>query len=346
MNVEIQTINGHSRLKAESHGDGRSDRAKLAVQLIANIEVLKRGNGFDALQARDSLVSVIVPSYTHEEFVTQAIESITRQTYRDIEVILIDDQSPDHTFERALAVLESSDIPYCAIRTIHAGMDANLNAGVMLANGAWIAMLASDDYFALNCIETLSAAARQANADVAVGPVDDVTRDGKFKASRADAVARYGRLSGEDLRRALLTEHGSLLVQGMLIARHVFSKVGLFTPELVASDFDFLIRMAAHHVRFAFVTEVPVYHRQTRTELCSKHIRRSVESHLAIAQRHARSRAEYRLAASTVAAEGALNALHFRHWSLAASLLLRAWIESPLATSKFLGKRLGRRLSR
>src|SRR6267142_1853825 len=99
MKPEAHDINAHPQTKVEPHGEAASDRAKLVAQLTGGPEFVKTGNGFDALEPSESLVSVIVPSYAHEEFVAEALQSVTGQTYRDVEVILIDDQSPDRTFE-------------------------------------------------------------------------------------------------------------------------------------------------------------------------------------------------------------------------------------------------------
>src|SRR5437762_8491747 len=109
-----------------------SHRRTMTAILTSKPERLETGNGFDDLPSSEDLVSVIVPSYAHEEFVEQALRSVTGQTYRNIEVILIDDESPDRTFELALGVLCTSALPYCAIRRRKSGMDINLNAGILL----------------------------------------------------------------------------------------------------------------------------------------------------------------------------------------------------------------------
>ena len=97
-------------------------RRLLAKMLACNPERLETGNGYDDLLPGEDLVSVLVPSYAHEQFIAEALRSIAEQTYRRIEVILIDDQSPDRTFELALAALREGVLPYCAIRRSHAGV--------------------------------------------------------------------------------------------------------------------------------------------------------------------------------------------------------------------------------
>ena len=67
-----------------------SHRHTMTAMLMNKPERLETGNGFDNLPQSESLVSVIVPSYAHEEFVEQALRSVTGQTYRNIEVITAD----------------------------------------------------------------------------------------------------------------------------------------------------------------------------------------------------------------------------------------------------------------
>ena len=325
---------------------GADTRRSLAALLVPDTEILETGQGFDELEPAQGLVSVIVPSYAHEEFVEEALRSIMKQTYRTLELILIDDHSPDRTFERALACLRDSTLPYCAIRRRHAGMEANLNAGILLARGGWIAMLASDDVFLERSMETLMAAALATNADAAVGPVDDITKDGQFKGSRAEVVARYSGMSGNALRKALLVEHGSMMIQGLLISRKVFAQVGLFDPGLFASDFDFLLRMASRGVRFTVVQGATALHRLTRKHLSREHLRSGLHSHLAIARRHARSLTEYRHAAARFYVETAFNSIHYAYPADAVTCMARACLTAPLVTARIVASRIRGRLQR
>jgi glycosyltransferase involved in cell wall biosynthesis len=321
-----------------------SPRHRMARLLVPDAQELRTGHGFDAVSPGGDLVSVVVPSYQHEEFVEQALESVARQTHRNIEIVLIDDQSSDRTFERALKSLEAGALPYCALRrTRRSGMDTNVNAAILLAYGQWIAFLASDDAFPPGAFEVLSKCARRNAAEVAVGAVQEMSRDGELGFSRTALVDRYRRLAGDALRKALLEEHGSLMVQGMLISRSVFASVGMLATDLVASDFDLLIRMASRGVRFAFVDEVTALHRLTRKRPTREHIRRSLDSHLRIARQHARSRSEYRLSASTVLSEVAAENLHYGYYIGGALAAGRAALLQPLNTARYFLKRIWRR---
>lgn len=86
-------------------------------------------------------ISVIIPTYNRETFVTKAIDSILHQTFKDYEIIVIDDGSTDNTHK----VLEPyrADIQY--VRQENSGVSAARNKGIRLAKGEWVAFLDSDD---------------------------------------------------------------------------------------------------------------------------------------------------------------------------------------------------------
>src|SRR5262245_49416395 len=87
------------------------------------------------------LVSVIIPSYNRAYIVGQAIESVLRQTYRPLEVVVVDDGSSDNT----RAVVEQYGPPVRYFRQANAGVSAARNAGFRQARGAFVALLDSDD---------------------------------------------------------------------------------------------------------------------------------------------------------------------------------------------------------
>lgn len=97
------------------------------------------------------LVSVIVPSYNHVRFVEQTLHSILNQTYKNIELIVIDDGSTDGSHE--LLERLSKEHGFYYERTQNNGLPATLNKGMEKSTGKYIAFCASDDYWMLDKIE-------------------------------------------------------------------------------------------------------------------------------------------------------------------------------------------------
>ena len=93
------------------------------------------------------LISVIVPVYKVEKYLSRCIESILAQTYKNIEILLIDDDSPDNCPK----ICDDYSLNYSNIKTIHLknsgiGVSGARNAGLDNVNGDYIAFVDSDDY--------------------------------------------------------------------------------------------------------------------------------------------------------------------------------------------------------
>lgn len=98
------------------------------------------------------LVSVIIPVYKVEKFVDQCIESVVKQTYDNLEIILVDDGSPDRCPEMCDQWVKRDD----RIRVIHKdndGVSVARNAGMAASSGEYIYFIDSDDYIDSDLIE-------------------------------------------------------------------------------------------------------------------------------------------------------------------------------------------------
>lgn len=100
------------------------------------------------------LISVIVPVYRVEEYLERCVESILFQTYENLEVILVDDGSPD----RCPAICDAYAGKDARVKVIHQenkGLSGARNAGIELAKGEYLAFVDSDDYVSPHFIEGL-----------------------------------------------------------------------------------------------------------------------------------------------------------------------------------------------
>lgn len=91
------------------------------------------------------LISVIVPVYKTEPYLSKCLDSICGQTYRNLEIICVDDESPDNSGD----ILEEYAKKDCRIKVIHrknGGLSAARNSGLSAATGEWVTGVDSDDY--------------------------------------------------------------------------------------------------------------------------------------------------------------------------------------------------------
>lgn len=103
--------------------------------------------------------SVVVPAYNTEKFIRDALDSIDNQTYRPIEIIMVDDGSTDDTLATARSWSSRSGIRTNIVAQCNSGAGAARNAGIRAASGSWIAFLDSDDVYMPDALETFANAA-------------------------------------------------------------------------------------------------------------------------------------------------------------------------------------------
>ena len=105
-------------------------------------------------------VSIIMPSYNYALYIKKAIESVLSQTYKNWELIIIDDASTDNSLSIINEYLKNDSRVKLIINDKNIGLCASLNKAIQLADGEWIAFLESDDEFLPESIEEKIKAAK------------------------------------------------------------------------------------------------------------------------------------------------------------------------------------------
>ena len=114
------------------------------------------------------LISVIVPVYNVENYLDRCVESLVNQTYRNLEIILVDDGSPD----RCPEICDEWAQKDSRIRVIHkanGGVSSARNAGMEIADGEWFFFIDSDDFMPANALAGLMDLQQEKGADLVCG---------------------------------------------------------------------------------------------------------------------------------------------------------------------------------
>jgi len=183
----------------------------------------------DALE--NELVSIIIPCHNHAHFICDAIDSLTRQTYPHIEIIVVDDGSTDAT---AQITKLRPNARY--IRQKNLGLSRARNTGLAHSNGAYIVFLDADDRLLPDAIDLgIRALASRKDCALTFGrfvmvgisqDVQELSRDQKFD---------YNEL----LQRNFIVNPGSVLYR-----RWVFKEIGEFDEaNSSAADYDLYLRV-------------------------------------------------------------------------------------------------------
>lgn len=178
-------------------------------------------------------VSVVIPAYNAERFLAQAVESILGQTYRDFEIIVVDDGSTDAT----PSVIDSFGDRIRPIRQPNAGVSVARNAGFRCATGEFVAFLDADDLWELAKLERqIALLDRRPDAGLCFSAFHRV--DGKLRVLETVAVVDY-----PDFCEALLLY--SCVVMMPLMRSELFAAAGGFDVRLSqCADWDMWLRLS------------------------------------------------------------------------------------------------------
>lgn len=150
------------------------------------------------------LISVIVPIYNVEQYLDRCVESIVHQTYPELEIILVDDGSPD-SCPMICDQWAKKDKRIKVIHKQNGGLSDARNAGIKVATGSYISFVDSDDWIALNFYEVLHRALYETNSDIAACKTQKVWKTEDAGEVTADTV-HYQELDTETALYELICE--------------------------------------------------------------------------------------------------------------------------------------------
>ena len=193
----------------------------------------------------EPLISVIVPVYRTEAYLAECIESLLGQTYKNIEIILIEDGSPDG----CPAICDTYAEKDPRIRVIHkanAGVAAARNTGLAAVKGDYIAFADSDDIALPEMMEKLLEAAVSSQAAIATCGFKVIGEKTNVRRAGASAVEKPEEL----LRDILLDRNNAAVLWNKLFAAKLFD--GIRFPEgEIHEDFAVLCRLIGDAERIA-----------------------------------------------------------------------------------------------
>ena len=181
--------------------------------------------------------SIIIPTYNRATFLIKAIRSVLEQTFRDFELIIVDDGSTDETLS---LIKNCTDKRLVYLPQPHQGVSASRNAGVRASRGSWIAFLDSDDCFAP---DKLTRAREYINQfpDFSVFHTEEIWYLNNRLLNQKNIHRKpEGDVFAQALRLCCISPSTAV------IRRDVFNTVGFFDESLPAcEDYDFWLRVSA-----------------------------------------------------------------------------------------------------
>ncbi len=188
------------------------------------------------------LVTVGVALYNHEKYIIECLESIVKQSYTNIELVVIDDGSSDNSFEVAKNYLDNQNYNknYKIITRSNKGMCNTLNEIAEQAKGKYISFIGSDDYWMLNKIEE-QVNYLENNPDIILVHSNSIKVDENGK--EIGLLDYSSKKNSGDMFESLILGSGGINTPSHLYKTEIYSKIGFYDSSFKFEDIDFWLRL-------------------------------------------------------------------------------------------------------
>ncbi len=226
---------------------------------------------------KENLVSVIIPAYNHENYVLETINSIICQTYKNIELIIVDDGSRDNTWELICSQEEKCRESFCNVSfetQENQGTCATLNKLISKAQGEFIYLIASDDLAKPEAIE-IGVNFLKNNSEYGLVVGDNELIDGKGqicywdkernieynkKKAKYKTFVDYLKKENKYFHNSKFGTYDTLYIgnyipNGYLIRKNIIDKIPKFTTQAPLEDW-FLMLQLSKYTKFKYINKV------------------------------------------------------------------------------------------
>lgn len=197
--------------------------------------------------AESPLISVLIPSFNHEKYIIDCLESVKSSDYEHLELILLDDGSSDRTFEIANEWFKGNKgrfVKASCSRQTNSGICRTLNKLVLSSSGEYISTLASDDQLLPQGISNQISCALKNNAGLVLSDCELIDENGSLIA--LSAFEYFGKNANRLQNKSIL--HLDILLNWNVpyphhfIKRTLFESLGFYNTSYVIEDYDFCLR--------------------------------------------------------------------------------------------------------
>lgn len=218
------------------------------------------------------LVSICLLTYHHAKYIEDSIRSVLRQTYPHIELLVLDDASPDNTVELITqfeSELEEKNIEFIFIKhSINTGNEPmNVNELIKKASGKYIKLMSGDDILLDDCIASLVEFIEHKNCSVVYSNAYFINDDYKYgdRFNHEKCLKNHHEVPMDSMFDRLLKAN---FVQSttVLIRRDIYDKYGMNDESLGYSDYDMWLRLAGKEP-FGYLDKALLLYRKSETGL-------------------------------------------------------------------------------
>ena len=221
-------------------------------------------------------ISIVVPIYNVEAFLPRCIDSLKNQTHHNIEIILVDDESPDRCGEIAEEYAAKDD----RIKVIHQKnkwLGGARNSGLKIATGKYVLFVDSDDYIHEETCEKLLSYVKKMQVDLLLFDFYNVDQEGKVSSINSVDISTERIFRGKEVQELLypfiISTH---IINGAwmkIYKRSVLIDNEIYFDEVIryAEDYEFCLRLFPVIQSFAYVNKPFYYYVQNDNSIMHMH---------------------------------------------------------------------------
>ena len=217
-------------------------------------------------ETTEPLISIVIPIYKVEKYLNRCVDSILNQTYHNIEVILVDDGSPD----RCGSICDEYQKKDMRIKVIHkknGGLSDARNVGIKTAHGEYITCIDSDDFISQFFLENLWIAIKESGCEIATSWFVDYYEGDKIPKAQKLDIKDIQVLNKEEFYERLLYQNGvEVSAWGKLYKSNLFQGVEYPVGKLY-EDIPTTYLLVEKTTRIAVIPNVDYFYFQRKTSI-------------------------------------------------------------------------------
>ncbi len=207
------------------------------------------------------MVSVIIPIYNVEKYLSRCLESIINQTYRDMEIILVDDGSTDES-GRVCDEYAQKDSRIVVYHKTNGGLSDARNYGIDRAKGDLLTFVDSDDWVSLNYVEVLVNGITSNNADISIINTVETDENNNQITKYCNEDIKVREYSAKDALKVIFSQNEfNTSAWAKMYKKHIFSEYR-FTKGILYEDLDLMYKCFILADKISFSTKAEYYYFQ------------------------------------------------------------------------------------
>jgi len=197
-------------------------------------------------------ISIIVPVYQVEQYIENCMISVCNQTFKDFEIVLVNDGTIDKSIVIAEKILLYNKMTYIIINQDNLGQSNARNTGINNSNGEWIVCIDSDDVLYYDFLKILYKSCEESDINVSIGNFQYVNDNVLFK--RPNVIYDSEFITKEEILQNFLTRKIKIIIPAILIKKEFILKNNLLYDEKIkfSEDQHYIWRVLFSDNKFAF----------------------------------------------------------------------------------------------